>query len=150
MSINRVVAHVLLPVASGSLFYGICRARGLRVFEWLHVLGLDDLVSSLRRSNLLYACGSVHYWVPDGMWIYAFTAAMRMIWQSEQADSAFRVIWCLFPITMALASEVGQGAGLISGTFDVLDLVAYVGGFLLACIAIPTRHRLNLKDSQNG
>ena len=47
--IGRVLIHIVLPVAFGSIVYILWRAPTLRVFRWIEALGLLNAVLQLRH-----------------------------------------------------------------------------------------------------
>ena len=49
-----------------------------------------------------------------------------MLW--GDSESKVRKLWLAVPWIAAVSSELGQLVQVLPGTFDLLDLVAYVGG----------------------
>lgn len=72
--------------------------------------------------------------LPDGLWVFAFTVATGLIWKGESFSRGR--LWLLSVPFVGLLSELGQGLGQLTGTFDWKDLVAYVLGTGLATILI--------------
>jgi hypothetical protein len=73
------------------------------------------------------------YSLPDALWQYAFGATMGAVWRGApwtRTKAAFIVA----PAVLGLVVELGQGVGIVSGTFDVADLVASAVAALLAVV----------------
>jgi hypothetical protein len=75
------------------------------------------------------------YSLPDALWVYAFTAAMELLWVKEPRGPA-RTFWVLLPSLMAIACEIGQLFRWVPGTFDWFDLFSYIAAFMLASLAM--------------
>lgn len=116
--------QVVLPIAVGACIYVGWRSTDLLVFRWLEAVGADGLIV---RPDV-----PLPFWVlyalPDGCWVYAYTSWMLLIWGRM-------VPWVYSGVVLALGAELGQLVGLVPGTYDNLDMVFYVGAFILAGVA---------------
>ncbi|MBN4054930.1 hypothetical protein JYT15_00315 [Acidimicrobium ferrooxidans] len=125
--------HIVLPLAVGSALYVLWRPTNLLVFRWLDAAGLLS-VSYAARSVVGVWPGVLPEWIlyslPDGLWIYAFTSWMSSIWKGAGGLSA--IAWIYSGMVLGIGSELGQGLGLVPGTFELNDLLCYGLGFLLA------------------
>ena len=72
----------------------------------------------------------VLYNLPDGLWTFAFTYALLLIWKKEEGTQA--LVWVSIPLLLALGFEFGQFFSYLSGSFDIKDVIAYFIGFLLS------------------
>jgi hypothetical protein len=72
----------------------------------------------------------VVYSLSDACWLYALMSTIALIWKNQAGRQA--KLWFFLAALAGPLHECLQGAGLVAGTFDVLDLVAY---FLAALIA---------------
>jgi hypothetical protein len=127
----RFFLHVVTPTLVGASIYVAFRSTDLLVFRWLDALGLYDPVIGLRShidASLLPEW--MLYSLPDGIWVYATTCWMILIWRGSYNWTG--VPWILGSVTVAIASELGQAVGLVPGTYQHLDIFFYLGGFLLA------------------
>jgi|GEM_PF-6071528 len=59
----------------------------------------------------------------DFLWAYAFAASLWWVWEGRVPRP-----WLLTAALTALAFEGAQFAGLLAGTGDLYDLLAYLGG----------------------
>lgn len=119
------VCHVVAPVGIGAFIYLGWRDSSLPVFAWAQYVGAGAAVSSL-RSGVWQLGGLLPPWflfsLPDGLWVYALTVAMLLLWRTERRCLA-SVLWPLVGVVVALVAEVGQVSGLVPGTFDAMDVV---------------------------
>lgn len=119
--------HVYLPIGIGACIYVLFRDTSLLVFRWLDVAGLGPFTSKARQlaEQYVYIPYAVLVTVPDGLWVYAGTAWMCLIWN-------WRVnVWTLLPVSIGVFSELGQLWGMVPGWFDPFDL-------LLVSVAFPS------------
>lgn len=126
MTRNRVflfVFHVLAPITLGGLIYVRWRNANLLMFQWFRVLGLEGLIGWLRAG-----AGEASGWtfwlaysLPDGLWVYALTALMILLWRDTRSPGKF--VWLSLGLIFGAGSELGQLAGFVPGSFDVIDLI---------------------------
>lgn len=116
-------AHVVLPLVAGAAIYLGWRSPNLLAFRIMDHLGVATFIPrpSFRLPHFIAYC------VPDGCWVYAGTAWMLLIWRGF-------VPWTAVFLLLALAGEFGQAAGMVGGTYDFRDVVAYVGAFALSLL----------------
>lgn len=131
---RRLAFHILGPIAVGGFLYLFWRTEDLRLFGWLDTLGLKEDVLLLRE-NLLRGFGRrsnswIIYSLPAGLWMYSVVVALRYVWKEQ--PGLRQNLWLAGGVSMGVCSEVLQAAGLLPGTFDVLDLGVYVISFSLA------------------
>lgn len=67
--------------------------------------------------------------IPDGLWAFSFGYAFLWIWKPP-IFSALRLI----PLIVFFAFELFQKFGIITGTFDLIDCLAYLLFYLSATI----------------
>jgi hypothetical protein len=112
----------------GSLVYLCARDHSsMLVSNWVRAVGLQNFISSCQVNNERIP-GLVLYVLPDMLWVSAFTIIFTSIWHKEKS----RYFWMCAPLTLAVTSEVGQKIGWVSGTYDTLDIMGYVLGWLSA------------------
>lgn len=121
--LSTFAALVVLPIALGSAVYIGWRSTTLFVFDWMSLFGIPDEVFrpavNLPRTVL--------YSFPDACWVFAGTCWMLLIWRRIHP-------WVFVFAVLGIGGEVGQGIGLVPGTFEWNDIEFYVGGFIFACI----------------
>ena len=126
---GRVLLHVVLPLAIGTLAYASWRSTDVRIVAWMAriapgaVRGLRDAheAGGSRAPGLLL--GSL----PDAAWAWAFGAALSLVWSGRSWRE--KAPWLGAGALLALFAEVGQAIGVVPGTFDAMDLVAIALGF---------------------
>lgn len=114
----KAILHIVLPLAIGTWIYLAFRSESLLAIQWLEQLG-DAVRAEATIPHFILYC------LPDGLWVYAGTAWMLMIWEKTNA-------WVLSFAVVMVAAEFGQLAGLVPGTYDPLDIVATVFAFTIA------------------
>jgi len=107
----ELLLNVILPVAGGTAIY------------------LMPVTNSLFRNHL-----------PDGLWAYALTYFLMLIW-NKQVPS----VWLLCLTTLFLLFEGAQYMGWIEGTGDLRDLIVY---FLFSGAALLSGSHLFTKKNQ--
>lgn len=105
----KILSFVLLPVLLGIGIY-------LYRFEWVDI---QTKVPSW-----------VAYTLPDFLWLFALLQTMRLIWHTEK----WVWFWLFLCTFLSIGSEVLQLAGDIPGTFDHIDIAAYLLAFLIVSI----------------
>ena len=94
------------------------------MFKWAENLGLDFIVSSIRRSFEGLNLYQMNYFVfsaPYGLWVISFCCFIGAIWHKDSSVSA--IIWRLFVPVIAISSEILQVVGFLPGTYDINDLL---------------------------
>jgi hypothetical protein len=72
--------------------------------------------------------GVLIYSAPDLLWTLSFCLIFSSIWKT----SSRKYYWMLLPLILGLSSEIGQVLGWVPGTFDSVDLLAYLFGWGIA------------------
>ncbi len=132
--------HVVLPTAVGATIYLLFRTTSLLVFHWLQTLHLLPLVMAARQ-----LCSEIRlpewllYSLPDGLWVYAVTSWMILIWSRRPP-----LPWLLIGVALGVGGELGQAVGMVSGTYQHLDMIFYLLGFFTACLQLELDHETSL------
>jgi hypothetical protein len=133
-SVLFLILHVLSPVAVGGLIYVRWRNANLLMFQWFRDLGLDGLISWLRTGAGEASGGT--YWIayslPDGLWVYALTALMILLWRDTRSPVKF--LWLSLGLLLGAGTELGQLAGFVPGSFDVIDLLVCLAAVAAAMV----------------
>lgn len=126
------VVHVLFPLVLGGLIYICWREPDLLMFRWLRAIGLETVTNGL-RSLTAPERKFLPYWfvysLPDGLWVYALTAFMLLVWRNSDSLPT-KVLYCSLGLILGAGTELGQLAGIVPGTFDYGDLIV--------CLIAPT------------
>lgn len=75
----------------------------------------------------------VRYSLPDALWQYAFGATMAAVWRGEPLTKR-KLAFLVAPAALGILVELGQGVGLVPGTFDLADVAASAAAALLAVV----------------
>lgn len=137
MTILKIIfKHIFLPVFTGGLIYIAFRSKSLVMFDWFELIGFSDIITFIRGYTIPVK-NKVPNWiylsVPNCMWVYSFTSALMLLWKK---DLNLLKIWLLIPVAFGIFAEVLQWLGLFPGTFDSIDLLLGVLGFVLSYVTI--------------
>ncbi len=131
--------NVFFPIALGAVIYVGWRSTDVMVFRWLEVTDASGLV--IRPAVSLPSW--VLYCLPDGCWVYAYTSWMLAIWGRSGP-------WVYSGVVLAVGAEFGQLVGVVPGTYDTLDVIFYVAGFILAGVVHAQTRRFVRGGGGNG
>lgn len=127
-----VFINCVLPLGIGAMLYLATRDPSLHMFHWARLICIEPLINLLRSTFGSTIISLVPAWIlftlPDALWMYAFTAAIILIWSSKTTAYLF------IPFIIGIGSEIGQFFKFVPGTFDPVDVLCYLSGFLLPII----------------
>ena len=125
-TITRIVKATIgiVTLTAGGLIYILYRDNSLLMFDWFQHLGISSYINTIRtntENQNLY--GWVKNSMPAGLWLFSYLFIIDSIWGK---DKSF-IYWCFlcFLPIIAILSELMQYFKLLSGTFDILDLISY-------------------------
>ena len=119
----------IVPLIIGGMLYLGYRNQELLMFRWANFLGLSSIVSSLRKFCFQYPLPEwCYYALPDGLWLLSYILLIYIIWDSHTWKS---IIWIYALPTIAITSELIQLLDSRFGTFDIMDVICYMGAILL-------------------
>jgi len=129
--------HVSLPIVFGGLIYVCWRDPNLLMFKWFHAVGLESLILQLRLATSPTKA-ALPFWfiysLPDGLWVYALTAFMILLWRDVRS-LPIKMFWLSLGLLLGAGSELGQLVGIVPGVFDkavlAVCVIALVAAFLL-------------------
>ena len=84
----------------------------------------------------------VYYQLPDFLWLFSFLNLITIIWKFNTVSYLYLVALLL----LAILLEVFQKWKVIAGTFDWLDILAYLIAFLFSILIIKS---LQLKSQKH-
>ncbi len=132
--IKRITIWVLLPLIIGLLFYQ------LRPFGngWIDDFKLesDALINFGKRLP-----DFLKYNFPDGLWAFAFTSAIQILWAPH--EKSFRVFWLVVVFLVIALTEVLQKFEILNGVFDWLDLITMTFAFVSSILIFSKYEKLN-------
>lgn len=119
----KFIVGVLLLVL-GCMIYLSWRSERTNIYLWCRSAGLDFFLDFLRANVGTYRPATfVTESLPDGLFCAAYMFVMDSIW--DRSRLALRLFMVLFMPTVAIVHEILQRFGLMTGTFDPMDLVCY-------------------------
>lgn len=119
----------IVPLIIGGMLYLGYRSQELLMFRWANYLGLSRIVNSWRKFCFQYPLPEwCYYALPDGLWLLSYILLINIIWDSHTWKS---IIWIYALPTIAITSELIQLLDSRFGTFDIMDVICYMGAILL-------------------
>jgi len=111
------------------------------MFNWFEMIGLKEAISYLRLFTLPFYDNLPDwflYSLPDGIWLFSYLSVLLLIWDNK--ISKHNIHWVLLIPSIAIFSEIGQLFEIVSGTFDITDLVFYLAGTILPILIFTTTY----------
>ena len=121
----------IISLAIGGLVYLCFRPDYLIMFDWAKILGMEYYLNDLRgysNSFDVYLPDWTIYSAPNGLWVFSFSMFMLSVWGYNLSSLA--ISWVLILLGISIVSEMMQFFRIIPGTFDPVDIAAYIIGFL--------------------
>lgn len=125
----KIIFHTLLPLLVGGFIYLFFRSSNLKMFSWLKRIGLEEVFEPIRENFTTLGTNLpdwILYSLPDGLWVYAFTSAILIIWDGKPSK------WLFLPVISGPIVELFQLLNLFPGTFDLIDLGLMLLAILLS------------------
>jgi len=116
-----VIYFVFIPLVVGALIYSIARDESIYFIQFFRL--------NFSKINLPYW---IQYHLPDGLWAFAFSSLIAIIWQEVRSKGYYA--WLAVLILVSVALEV------FYGTFDWIDLVFILGGIALGWLVFKNRN----------
>lgn len=140
----RIMVY-FLPLILGGFIYIIFRTETLIMFHWFKYLNLSNEINIIKNFK------SVHYFpnwfiynLPDGLWIFSYTAISLEIW--KHSITRQNIFWIFSIPIIAVLSEFLQLFKIVPGTFDFLDVTFYLLGTIFS-FYISTKIIFNTKKT---
>jgi hypothetical protein len=143
---RQLLTWVALPLAGNALLYLAYRDWSLWCFRWVEWGGTTEPVRRLRTiaASLGDPGEFVRFSLASGLWILGVTSFLLLVWrplgapaESQRADRKGRPElfgWILLILLLCIGSEAAQATGVIPGTADWSDVLAYTAGCTLALL----------------
>ena len=140
---RQLATWVALPLTGNALLYLAYRDWSLWCFRWVEWTGGTAAVAQLRQAAA--AAGDpgefVRFSLASGLWILGVTSFLLLVWRplgakdERQGPSRPELTgWILAILAVCIGSEAAQAAGVIPGTADWSDVLAYTMGVALAIL----------------
>ncbi len=131
MKKQLLFAHIF-TLLFGGIIYIIFRKDTLLMFNWFDSLSIQPLIEYIRSIQLIQNIKLPSWFIfslPGGLWIFSYITIMLFIWKNKVTQE--NLFWFLIIPIIALFSEIGQLLQVLPGTFDFIDLVFYLFGFII-------------------
>ncbi|TNE54143.1 MAG: hypothetical protein EP338_08245 [Bacteroidetes bacterium] len=122
-----VLLNIILPLLTGSLIYFLFRTNHTLFLEWFNLPGLSVNVGNNVIENTVFS--ALVYNLPDALCLFALGSMLHLIWKEQLFQNV--AIWITMLLLLACAHELLQLFNYFSGTFDPLDVLFYVGSYLV-------------------
>jgi hypothetical protein len=139
----------LLLLAIGGMIYLLFRSSELIMFKWIEVFGIDSSINLLRKYTLgLNLSNFIVYSLPNMLWLLSYMLTIDLLWRS---DSSKYLIWLSILPIVSMSSEILQIWKIVPGTFDIVDIIAYLMApvLFLAIKLTCLNFRFLKKDNRN-
>ena len=139
---TATIGIAFLCVLMCGLMYISFRPDTLKMFHFFKVFGLLDYLEDLQRNP-----NNVPTWMlynlPDGVWLFAYSILIGCIWNFKIRDCWMFILVMPF---ICIPHEFMQGLGIMHGTYDPCDVLAYILAIMTGFIYIYSVHYLAFKD----
>lgn len=122
---SRYIGIAILAIIIGGLIYLLFRSEQHVLVRMTLNSFLGNVLASVRTQTLTWVISDwIIFSLPDGLWLLSYILTMKFIWKDNFNEVGFIFI-SIMPIS-ALLLEFLQIIHICPGTFDFLDIVAYV------------------------
>ncbi len=135
LNYKYILLHVVGPLLFGILIYA--------VFRSVYVVDMQNKIFPILTTSFIP--NFFIYNLPDGLWLYALLSAINVIWGNSNLKNKY--IWFYIAILIAFLSEILQYFKLFAGTFDWLDILAYL--FAITLVFFINFRKSKLQPTQS-
>lgn len=129
---NQFCFGHILTLTVGASIYLLFREKSLLMFDWLDIyfsfIDIDALRNSFKDLRPFLPEWFL-FSLPDGLWVFSFVSILMLTWDNIITRHNF--LWIIGVPILAIFSELGQINNFVPGTFDIIDLLFYIFGFLV-------------------
>ena len=147
LKLNLLFSHVIIPITFGGIVYLLFRSDSLTMFRWADAIGVKPVLDDMRvhcTTTQMDNLNWLFFSLPDGLWVYAFTSFMLIVWGFK--FSRHSMFWISIGPLLALGGEIGQAFGVVRGTFDPTDLLfCWIGSILPFAICFQQTNRNSIQ-----
>lgn len=126
--VKNILYFVIFPLLLGTVIYVSTRTNNI---YFLKALNLEN--------NKISLPNWIMFNLPDGLWAFSFSSLIAIIWQNSIRKEY--MFWLIFSCIVSIIIEISYG------TFDLLDLIFILIGFLIPFIYF--KHLYLLTKIQN-
>lgn len=125
----KICFAIFLFLIGGSIYVAF-RTTTLTMFSWFDTLDLTPYISYARSAVSGFSIPDfLKYCFPDSCWLLSYLLIIDAIYSSEISVLSL-ISFSLLPI-VAVGSEILQAVHLIPGTFDINDMICYIGSVII-------------------
>jgi len=149
MKRQLIVGHFITLLLGGMVYLSF-RSNTLVMFSWFDKINLLEPISELRLITLPLSANLPNwflYSLPDGLWLFSYLTVLLVIW--DNTISKQNIQWFFLVPILAIFSEIGQLSGIVPGTFDITDLLFYLGGSILPILIFTNLKTITYYEKNN-
>jgi len=124
--VRKYIFHIIVPLLIGVFIYVFWRTTRINIFHWMGspAAELINQIQNISFFKSIHLPDWVLFSLPDALWLYALTTLLIFIWDKKVDKNSLP--WLLLCPLLAFASEIGQGLKIVPGTYDNIDMFAYL------------------------
>ena len=135
---KNIINNVIFPFAVGIIIYLLFRNNNLYIYDWIEIkpqykINLTNL--DFIKENLIYS-------FPDFIWVFTYLNLILIIWNFE--ISKISLLFLSLSLFIFLY-EILQYYGIMPGTYDFNDFLAYLLGIFATYFINRKKLIINLK-----
>ena len=123
------------------MMYVSFRPDTLKMFHFFKVFGLLDFLTELQH-NPARVPSWMLYNLPDGIWLFAYSILIGCFWNFKMKDCWMFIL--VMP-SICIPHEFLQGLGIMHGTYDPHDVLAYLLAIVAGLVYVYMVHYLAFK-----
>ena len=123
----------------GGIIYLAFRTERLLMFRVVETMGLGEKLMAWRHDITLALPQWVIYNLPDALWASAYILTTDAILKSDSTRN--RLLAASIIPAIGVTSELLQIFGIIPGTFDFFDILAYATPYIIYALIIKTTQK---------
>lgn len=123
------------------MMYISFRPDTLKMFHFFKVFGVLDFLEELQH-NPARVPSWMLYNLPDGIWLFAYSILIGSFWNFKIKDCWMFIL--VMP-SICIPHEILQGLGIMHGTYDPSDVLAYMLAIIAGFSYVYLVHNLAFK-----
>ena len=138
---NCTFCIAFLCVFMCGMMYISFRPDTLKMFHFFKVFGVLDFLEELQH-NPARVPSWMLYNLPDGIWLFAYSILIGSFWNFKIKDCWMFIL--VMP-SICIPHEILQGLGIMHGTYDPSDVLAYMLAIIAGFSYVYLVHNLAFK-----
>jgi len=113
----------LLPLFFGGLIYICYRSENVLLFSWMRYFNINyTLLRLLNPKNNVFV-QFIIFSLPNGLWVLSGLLLLQVLLINEKK---LLFLYSIIFIIVSIVIEISQLYSLLSGTFDIIDLITII------------------------